>query len=309
MSNWLPSLNALRAFEAVSRHLSYQEAAAELHVTSAAVKQLVLKLEQSLGAALVERRGRTIGLTQAGSSALSELQTGFGQLNQAVAKMRASGQRKSLTISAEPSFALSWLVKRIDLFKREHPDLDVLIDSSLRIVDLEREPVDLAIRYAGPPDSRLDFHRLFDDETLAVCSPALAEGPPRLSKIEDLERAAMIHLDALGYEWIGLAYRDLFDWKPWLRLVGAEDVQVKEGLRFNDYNIALQAAIAGQGVMLGSWPVVRDAVEAGLLAVPFEESASTQFGYDLAVSKSKLMQPEIQAFIEWITVEAAKSSR
>ena len=109
MSNWLPSLNALKAFEAVSRHLNYQNAAAELHVTPAAVKQLVQKLEEALNVSLVERQGRHIGLTEAGSAGLAELQSAFSQLNASVGKMRQTQLRKSLTISAEPSFALAWI--------------------------------------------------------------------------------------------------------------------------------------------------------------------------------------------------------
>jgi LysR family glycine cleavage system transcriptional activator len=301
MTDWLPSLNSLRAFEALSRHLSYQAAAAELHVTPAAVKQLVKKLEQALGVPLVERRGRHMGLTNAGSVGLRELQGGFNQLNAAVSKMRQTGSRRSLTISAEPSFAIAWLVKRIDLFKQQHPDVDVLIDTSLRIIDLEREPVDLAIRYAAPVNDSLTFYRLFDDETLAVCSPGLAAG---LTGLKDLETAPLIHFDEAGYEWMGVAYRDLFNWQSWLEIVGAGHVKPNKGLRFNDYNIAIQAAVAGQGVVLGSWPVVRDAIEAGIMVAPFEESARTEFGYDLAVPKSTETKPEIAAFIEWIRAEA-----
>jgi LysR family transcriptional regulator, glycine cleavage system transcriptional activator len=307
MPNWLPSLNALKAFEAVSRHLNYQNAAAELHVTPAAVKQLVQKLEEALDVSLVERQGRHIGLTEAGSAGLAELQSAFNQLNASVGKMRQTQLRKSLTISAEPSFALAWLVKRIDLFKHKNPDVDVLIDTSLRIVDLEREPVDLAIRYAAPKDKNLTFYRLFDDETLAVCSPSLAAS---LTDLKDLETAPLIHFDEAGYEWMGVAYRDLFNWQSWLEIVGAGHVRPNKGLRFNDYNIAIQAAIAGQGVVLGSWPVVRDAIEAGVMVAPFEESARTEFGYDLAVPKSMGTNLDVEAFIDWIRAEAeiSKSS-
>ncbi len=304
MSSILPSLNSLKAFEALSRHLNYQEAAGELHVTPAAVKQLVKKLEDFLQISLVVRKGRHIGLTEAGKAGLVDLHAAFGLLTSATTKMKNVDQRKSLTISAEPSFALAWLVKRIDLFKRTHPEIDVLIDTSIRIIDLDREPVDIAIRYAAPANKTLLYHRLFDDETLAVCSTSLAE---ELNSLEDLEKAPLIHFDEQGYEWLGVAYRDMFAWQPWLEIVGAGHVKPNKGLRFNDYNIAIQAAIAGQGVVLGSWPVVRDAIDAGVLVAPFSERVQTGFGYDLAVPVSTVNSPEIMAFVDWITAEAAAS--
>jgi len=116
MSEWLPSLNALRAFDAVAWHLSYRDAAAELHVTPAAVKQLVGKLEAALGPALVERRGRDIALTRAGAEGVPGLRTAFKQMTDAVERMRAGGRRNLLTITVEPSFAAAWLVPRLDGF-------------------------------------------------------------------------------------------------------------------------------------------------------------------------------------------------
>jgi LysR family glycine cleavage system transcriptional activator len=150
MDNWLPSLNALRAFEAVSRHLSYRDAAQELHVTSAAVtsaavKQLVRKLEESLGTPLVRRRGRGLILTSAGVVGLSDLNSAFKQIATAVEKIRLMEQRRSLTITVEPFFATAWLVQRLGAFKSRNPEVDVLIDSSMRIVDLEREAADIGI--------------------------------------------------------------------------------------------------------------------------------------------------------------------
>ena len=117
MNDWLPSLNALRAFEAVSRHLSYRAAAAELHVTPAAVKQLVQKLEETLNTQLVRRQGRGIALTPAGLEGTHDLGPGFRRLNDAVARMRETQTRQSLTITVEPSFAITWRVFRPSLWR------------------------------------------------------------------------------------------------------------------------------------------------------------------------------------------------
>ena len=304
MSTWLPSLNALRAFDAVARHLSYSKASEELSVTPAAVKQLVQKLEESVGSQLVRRHGRGVALTAEGLESLADLQMGFRHINAAVTKMRQVGQRKTLTITAEPSFAMTWLISRISEFKAEYPETDVLIDSSLRVIDLHREPVDIAIRYGVQPTKDLVFHRLFDDETIAVCSPALAKGPPALSTLADLENVPLIHIEITGIEWGSSAYSKLFRWESWLASVGVQDLKPGGGLRFSEYSTAVQAAIAGQGVVLGSWPLVKDAIRAGLLVSPFKERATSEIGYDLVTTQENLSKPEVSAFASWIKEKA-----
>jgi LysR family glycine cleavage system transcriptional activator len=302
MSDWLPSLNALRAFEAVSRHLSYRDAAEELHVTPAAVKQLVRKLEEALGAPLVRRRGRGIALTSAGVAGLADLHDGFNRIASSVEKMRRVERRELLTVSVEPSFAAAWLVPRLDAFKEKYPDIDVLIDASLRIVDLEREAADVGIRYGAKVEKDQIVHRLFDDETLAVCSPALAEGPPRLKELSDLAKVTLIHMAFTEMTRMP-ATMHWFDWRTWLAEVGAGGIEPGRALRFNDYNLALQAAVAGQGVVLGSWPIVRDAIEAKLLVPPFKERARTDVGYDLVTTRDAMDRREVAAFADWVLGE------
>lgn len=300
MSEWLPSLNALRAFEAVSRHLSYRDAAAELHVTAAAVKQLVQKLEAGVGMPLVERHGRGIALTRAGVAGLPELTRAFKQINAAVAKMRLGKQRKSLTVTVEPAFANAWLVERLDAFKTRYPNVDVLIDSSMRVVDLERETADIGIRYGVRPGKEIVAHRLFDDETLAVCSPAYAVGPPALKQLRDLENVTLLHIEAGDADWKSSTSMHWFDWRAWLETVGSGEIRPGRGLRFNDYNLAIRAAIAGQGVVLASWPIVKSAIEAKLLVSPFAERAKTDVGYDLVATQLAIARPEVAGFVEWI---------
>ena len=151
MDEWLPSLNALRAFEATCRHLSYARAAEELRVTPAAVKQLVRKLERSLGIDLVVRRGRGLAITAAGHAGCEELTVGFRQVHRAVGRMRAHHARRRLIVSVEPSFATAWLVPRLERFRAGNRDVDVLIDSSLHIVDLDQGAADVAVRFGARP--------------------------------------------------------------------------------------------------------------------------------------------------------------
>jgi LysR family glycine cleavage system transcriptional activator len=280
MTDWLPSLNALRAFDAVSRHLSYRKAAEELSVTPAAVKQLVQGLERSLDRALVKRQGRGLALTETGMAGLADLHLAFEQLHRAVTKMRRVERRQSLTISVEPSFAGSWLMKRLQGFKALYPDIDVLIDASLRLVDLAREEADIGIRYGAKPPSGHIAHRLFDEEIVPVCAPGLAAGPPPMKTLADLRQATLIEFEMTPWP------------SSWLKWV-------------NDYTVALQAAIAGQGVVLGSRPIVQDALDAGLLVAPFAESVRIQEGYEVVATEEALARPEVAAFVAWIKAAAA----
>jgi LysR family transcriptional regulator, glycine cleavage system transcriptional activator len=299
MNDWLPSLNALRAFETVSRHLNYRKAAEELHVTPAAVKQLVAKLEDSLGIPLLEKRGRGIVLTGAGSVASGDLSKAFTQIAQSVEKLRIRSARKSLIISVDPSFAASWLIPRLDDFRSLNPDIDVLLDSSVRIVDLEHGTTDIAIRFAVPVDEELFTYRLFDEKLAALCSPSLARGPPKLTRIEDLEQVRLLRWDLSEFDWAGDTQK-WNQWEHWLEQVGASHVNPGEGLRINDYNLALQAAIAGQGMIIGSLPVLASFLESNLLCSPFPEIAETNVGYDLVTTKSARSRPDVKRFVDWI---------
>ena len=303
MDDWLPSLNALRAFEATARHRSYARAADELRVTPAAVKQLVAKLEDSFGTRLVQRKGRGLSVTPAGQVGLDALSAGFGQIRTAASRIRAQVERRRLIVSVEPSFATAWLVPRLDRFRAHQPDVDVLIDSSLALADLARGAADVAIRFGGAAETGLIAHRLFDEELCALCSPSLVTGKAALRHLGDLERVTLIHWDLSAFPW-ALSTRRWMGWQPWLEALGATGIDWRRGLRFSDYNLALQAAIAGQGVVLGSLPVLRDLIEAGLLTCPFAESVRTDIGYDLVAVPQALGRPEVRGFADWITAEA-----
>ncbi|MCB1376915.1 MAG: LysR family transcriptional regulator [Alphaproteobacteria bacterium] len=303
MTDWLPSLNALRAFEAVCRHLNYVYAAAELGVTPAAVKQLVRKLEEAVGTKLVERSGRGLAVTPAGHAAAESLSSGFQQIARAVEKIRAHPARQRLIVSVEPSFATAWLVPRLERFRRSTADVDVLIDSSLKIANLEQGEADIAIRFGGQAEEPLIVHRLFDEQLCAFCSPSLVGGEHGLYALDDLENATLLHWDLSDLTWAA-ATRKWMGWKPWLERVGARQIDWQRGVRFSDYNLAVQAAIAGQGVVLGSLPVLRDLVEARLLVNPFRETVTTTIGYDIVTTRRALERREVRNFADWIIAEA-----
>ncbi len=301
----LPSLNALRAFEAFSRHLSYTEAARELNVTPAAVKQLVSKLEDYLETPLIRRAGQKLELTEAGHSGVGAFSSGLHQLSKGVASIQESTARRRLVVSVEPFFAATWLVPRLNKFKSRHPDIDVLINSDIAISQLERGEADIAVRYGVKPDPSFVSVRLFDDQVFPVCSPALVSA---LRDIRDLNNATLLHWDLSQMPWASTSAH-WFSFSEWFKLAGERDLTASQNLYFSDYNLVLQAAIAGQGVMLGSWPIMRDMVDNNLLAIPFSTTVATDIGYDLVATPQSLEVSYVSDFRAWLLEEASNQPK
>ncbi|MEM6481757.1 MAG: LysR substrate-binding domain-containing protein [Pseudomonadota bacterium] len=304
----LPSLNALRAFEATARHLSFTRAARELHVTPAAVKQLVSKLEASLGHALILRQGQALVLTDAGRRGQARLSDGLRLMAEAVEAMRPVPARHRLTVSVDPFFAATWLVPRLTRFRDLHPESDVLIDSTMEIRDLQSGDADIAIRYGVAPEKGLRHTRLFEDGITPVFSPRLVNDPPRIKKIEDLRDATLLHWDLSSTPWaVATAY--WFSFETWFATSGLDPPTGTHSLHFSDYNLAIQASIAGQGIVLGSWPIIRAAMDAGLLIAPFGSPINTDIGYDVVVTEIIQREPAIRDFCNWLVEEARAEPR
>lgn len=300
MADWIPSLYALRAFEAVARHLSYKAAAQELNVTPAAVKQLVVKLEAAIGAKLVARDGNRLVLSDIALAGQNDIELAMRHMSEAVSKMRMPVHGRRLIVTVEASIAATWLVPKMDAFRAEHPGVDVLIDSSQKIVDLERSDVDVAIRYGVQQDERLISRRLFEDLVVPACSPSLANGPSRLINLNQLKDVPLIHWDLSQIPW-AQATRRWHGWEEWLKHMGVSGVDASKGLRFSDYGMAVQAATSGRGVILAGWPVLQDQIEAGLLVCPFPNlRLKTDIGYDVVTTKEACERPDVSAFVDWL---------
>ena len=303
MARNLPPLNSLRAFEAAARHLSFTKAAEELHVTPAAISHQIKALEEQLGVPLFRRLTRALRLTQAGQSALPPMRDGFDKLADAVDLLRAHEESGAITVSLDPSFAAKWLVPRLDRLRAAHPDLDVRLDATDKLVDFQRDNVDLAIRYGGGNYPGLEAERLLSEEIFPVCSPKLLEGPEPLAQPGDLRHHTLIHL-----EW------DSEDvtaptWRMWLLAAGIHDIDFTRGPVFSMTTLALQAAIEGLGVALASSFLVADDLAAGRLVVPFDLSVCDplDFAYHVVVPKRTADLPKVVAFKTWLLDEIART--
>lgn len=303
MSNWLPSLNGLRAFESVSRHLNYRKAAEELHVSPGAANQLVRKLEDAVGGPLLEKKGRKLVLTPIGAVGREGLSLPFRQIADTVERMRAMTGAQRLVVTTTPSFAASWLVPRLEQFKKANPGIDVLIDSTPQIVDMEFGVADVGIRFGVKDHGDLVVHRLFDEELCAFCSTRLAEGPPEIVSLDQLEQANLLRWDLSQFHWAENTRKWNY-WKHWLNQMDVGNVTPGEGLRFSDYNLAVQAAVAGQGFIIGSPWILQDLIEAKLLVNPFGRGVATDIGYDLVFNEVAMERSEVAAFVSWIIDEA-----
>jgi len=301
MARPLPPLNALKAFESAGRHLSFTKAAVELHVTPAAISHQVKALEKILEVQLFSRQTRALRLTDAGQAALPTIGQGFDKLAQGVEQIRALCESGLLTISVSPSFGAMWLVPRLEHFRRRHPDIEIRIDGTDRLVDLARDDADVAIRYGAGGYNGVQVDCLFSQLNTPVCSPALLNGEHPLGQPDDLRHHTLLHIDWKDAE---------ASWRMWLLAAGLHDINPTRGPRFTMETMAVQAALDGHGVALVPDILVADDLASGRLVRPFDPSLSTPltFSYYLLSAKNSPTQPKVAAFREWL-LEEARASR
>jgi LysR family glycine cleavage system transcriptional activator len=304
MSNKLPPLASLRAFEAAARHLSFTRAAEDLLVTPGAVSQQVKQLEDWLGVALFRRLPKGVLLTDAGQLYGGELRDVFSRLALASERVRRYAASPVLTISTSPSLAARWLIPRLGEFRARHADIDVRIEVNPAPTDFARENVDVAIRHGpGPSWPGLQADLLFPTVLFPVCSPLLAETGPPLRVPADLAHVTLLHedpwFDALG------RIQDL-TWSAWLAAVGAGGVDASRGLHFAQTHMSLQAALAGQGVALGTQLLAGEDLRAGRLVRPLPQEVRTEHSYWFVCPEGAVTRPRIAAFRAWLLEEAAR---
>jgi LysR family glycine cleavage system transcriptional activator len=298
MSRRLPPLNALRAFEAAARHLSFTKAAEELHVTQAAVSHQVRALEEYMGVQLFRRQNRAVLLTDAAQLCLPRLREAFDRLAEAVESIRGGGSESLLTVTITPSFAAKWLVPRLDGFRKAHPDLEVRIDASTQLADFARDNVDVGIRYGAGRYPGLASEMLMNVAVSPVCSPRLLKGEHPLKTPGDLRFHRLLHTD-----WTAQRGEEP-DWRMWLLAAGVRDIDWTKGPQFNDWMLAIQAAIEGQGVVLGRTALVENDIAAGRLVQPFDVSVPGTFSYHLVYPQQTAKRAKVVAFRNWVMAEA-----
>lgn len=296
MSRRLPSLNALKAFEAAARHESFTVAASELCVTQGAVSRQVKALEAELGLKLFIREHQKLVLTEAGRCYLETARDALDRLAAGTERLLQRQIAGALSVSTSPNFAAKWLVHRLGRFAATHAGLDLRVSASLQHVDFVHDDVDLAIRHGDGHWPGLNVMRLCAEHLFPVCSPRLLRGRNALRRPGNLRHHLLLHVDDTGA------------WTRWIGAAGLENSQVANGPVFNQASMAIDAAVDGQGVALGRTALVARDVIAGRLVCPFGPALSLPYAYWLVCPKVNANLPKIVVFRKWLTAEAAEDT-
>ena len=292
------SLDLLRGFESAARLLSFTSAAAELYVTQSAVSRQVQQLEEQLGVKLFERRTRALVLTKAGETYYREVSKALALLREATSFVRAK-TAPVVRVTTTVSFASLWLVPRLAQFQAEHDDITVHVVADNQVRDLGPHGLDVAIRYCAQDDVGADAVFLFGEHVAPVASPELLKGK-RIRSAEDLLQLPLLDIDDPASTTIWLS------WKVWCETMNVPRPRASRGLTFSHYDQIMQAAIAGQGVALGRFPLVDPFLADRRLVMPLKDerfAMRAHRAYWLIVSPTA-RRDEVNVFLEWIRAQA-----
>ena len=297
----LPPLELLPTFEAAARHLSFTKAAEELSLTQSAVSRQIHGLELALGGPLFERRTRALLLTERGRTLLRCTQDVLAQIDKTTRSLRGADEMHSVTLTTTPGFASLWLSPRLAGFTSVHPGVDVRTSATNRMIDIERDGVDLAIRFCSHELGR-GGTRLFGGQVMPVCSPRLVSASKYpLAVPRDLQHFALLYLDEPRAAW--------FDWNVWFLALGLDDFRPARRLHFSHYDQMIQAAVAGQGIALGFELLVRELLREGKLVAPFRKTSIPARAWYLTRSSASAGRAEVDAFAAWLTAEIKSAAK
>lgn len=296
-------LAALRGFEASARRLSFTLAADELALTQSSISRQIAALESQVGKALFVRRTRALDLTDDGRRLHAAVAQALAGIDRCVDEIRGLNQPPRISLSTYASFASLWLGPRLAVFQRQHPEIEIRVDASDRVVDLAADGIDLALRRClpariGPGDTA---NLLCEEFATPALAPQLLAGMT-LRGPADLQRLPLIEMDDRWQAWRGGG------WTRWFETFGTNTPSAGAGkLIFSFVDQAVQAAIRSQGVVMGLTPMLADAVAAGQLVTPFPDMRlATGYRYYLVLRPERAGASEVAAFVRWINDEFAR---
>lgn len=302
MARRLPPLNALRAFEASARLGSFVGAAAELHVSAAAVSQLVRRLERYLDVDLFQRLPRGLVLTDEGREYLPDLTAGFALLGESTARLRSQRTGGVLTLTMLAAFANGWLLPRLERFRERAPRIEVVLRTSRTLTDFKREDVDLAIRFGPAPGRGLHGEHLCGEELFPVASPKLFGTGRTPDTLAALAQYPLLNdIDAHPEQpWMS--------WPAWFERAGLDAGPAKRGMQFTDSIVLIGAAVAGLGVALGRGPHIAPLIARGQLVRVTQESWRAPWSYFLVAPPAHFRRRVVRAFVDWALAEGREDA-
>jgi len=287
----------LKALEAAARHQSFTKAADELSVTQGAVSHQVKALEAELGLRLFNRERQRLVITDAGRSYLEVVRDAFDRLAAGTNRLVQLQKTGVLTVTTSPNFATKWLVHRLGKFVEAHPDIDLRVSASLQHIDFAREDIDLAIRHGDGQWPGMSVTRLCAEELFPVCSPKFVRGRSALRSPSDLGDHTLLHVD------------DRVGWSKWLDAADVAATAIDRGPIYNQASMAIDAAVAGQGIALARTALAAWDICAGRLVRPFGLALNAPYAYWIVCPKSTAGLPKISTFRDWLLAEAADDAR
>jgi len=291
----LPPLNALRAFEAAARHLSFTKAAEELCVTPAAIGHHIRSLEDHLGFALFTRKARRLALTEYGQALLPIVQDSFNQIAMMVERLRRESGHSSLSLRLPPYFSAWWLTPRLGNFLRAYPDIQLHLEHSVEPVDFGSGRIDLAIHWRGLDAPGVIAEPLVTSPRVPMCSARLLAGAPPLRKPEDIHHFTLLH------EF------DHADWEQWFEFHGLDPAGARRGIIVDNYEVLFRTAIQGQGIALLIADLYPDQIADARLLSPLGQDSGCTFTYYVLYLEAALTRPVVRAFHDWIFDQVAQS--
>ncbi len=300
----LPQLNALVTFEAAARLASFTRAAAELHVSQAAVSRQIARLEEQLGARLFHRGHRRLELTGAGRRLQESAAAGLAEIGRGVRQVRMSTEEPPVTLSATIAFSTYWLMPRIHALRARRPGLDVRLLAGDEELDPLADDVDIAISY-GDATTPPGHHRVLlgRERVVPVCSPDYRAAHPELAAAApaDLLEQALVHLDA--EHWNRL-HGTVIDWPVWFEHYGVDLPGGLAGIRVNNYPMLIDALRSGQGIGLGWRPPIDDLLADGRLVPAIDTQLATPRGYYAAVAADRPLSTRAREVHRWLLAQA-----
>ena len=295
MSDRLPPLTALRAFEAAARHMSFAKAAAELFVTPAALSYQIKQLEEHLETPLFLRLNRAVELTDAGRALQPGVAEGFASLRQAVKQVGKLRNQNELTITAGPAFTAKWLAPRFFRFADAHPELELRFVATLRAMDFQRDGVDAAIRFGASDPTDLYSEVLAEEWMTPVCTPAMAD---RIREEGRIDAAQLLHDESI----------EMFEpspgWRRWSELTGIE-VDWTHGAHFTNADHVIDVALEGGGIALGRIVLCQRYLESGRLVAPFKKALWAGGQFRFVCPKGDESNARICTLLTWLREEIA----
>lgn len=297
MSDRLPPLTSLRAFDAAARHMSFAKAAEELNVTPAALSFQIKSLEEHLGTQVFRRLNRAVELTQAGKILAPGAAVGFQTLATAWRATQRTMDNHTLNVTAGPAFTAKWLAPRLYEFAQAHPEIELRFSASLKIMDFGRDAIDVAIRFGNGPDTGLYSLPMAEEWVCPVMTPALAA---RFPTPQSLTQAPLISDHSISFLDVKA------DWETWFHAMGIDFIP-NHGPHFSQADHAIDAALAGVGVVLGRRALVVKDLDDGRLVAPFPTALDTGAHFRFLCAEGSEDRPQIVAFRDWVVAEVAKT--